>query len=385
ENPAPEGLRVTDLGGSDSSVRAVYRDALVQGMGPMMTAEGMMAAQQTRDMAMAPPMQRMMQEHTDGPILRASYQLDDERWLNVWALAPQVGPLWRTRFFLAFFMMALVVGILSIWAVRRMTAPLALFAWAAERLGRDVNAPDLPEDGPREVRRAARAFNEMQCRLRRLIGGRTQMLAAISHDLRTPITRLHLRAEFVDDAGQRDKMLADLEQMETMIAATLAFAREESIAAPRQRLDLAMLVQSACDDAADSGYDVTYTGVARATFNGTPVALARVFANLIDNAVKYGGLARVTFEATPEKFVITVEDDGAGIPEDQFERVFEPFYRIEASRNPQTGGIGLGLATVRSIVRGHGGEVTLANRDPGGLCVTVTLPQAESRFPGAGE
>ena len=133
-------------------------------------------------------------------------------------LAPQVGSIWRSQFFVAFFVMAVVVSVLSVWAVRRSTAPLALFAWAAERLGRDVNAPDLPEDGPREVHRAARAFNEMQRRLRRLIGDRTQMLAAISHDMRTPITRLRLRAEFIDDAEQRAKMLSDLEQMEAMIA-----------------------------------------------------------------------------------------------------------------------------------------------------------------------
>ena len=175
-------------------------------------------------------------------------------------LAPQFNSIWRSRFLLAFFVMALVVTVLSVWAVRRSTAPLALFAWAAERLGRDVNAPDLPEDGPREVHWAARAFNEMQRRLRRLINDRTQMLAAMSHDLRTPITRLRLRAEFVDDAEQRRKMLDDLEQMEAMIAATLAFARDDNTHEPRRVLDLAVLVHSVCDDAVDVGGKVDYAG-----------------------------------------------------------------------------------------------------------------------------
>ena len=385
-DPTPERLLVaaTDDDG-DSAARDAYSNVLERCMGSMMgTNPGMMRGQSMQGMAMAPQMQRMMQARPGGPILRASYRLDDGRWLNVWAPVPRLDSLWRSRFFLAFFIMALVVTLLSVWAVRRMTAPLALFAWAAERLGRDVNAPDLPEDGPREVHQAARAFNEMQRRLRRLIRGRTQMLAAISHDLRTPITRLRLRAEFVDDPEQHGKMLADLEQMEAMIAATLAFAREDSTEEPRKSLDLAALVQSACDDAADAGHDVVYSGVARATCNGRPVALGRVFANLIDNAVKYGGRARVALEAAPMQFVVTVEDNGAGIPDSEIERVFEPFYRIEASRNRETGGTGLGLAVVRSIVRGHGGEVTLTNRDAGGLRVTVTLPQAQSRPPGTG-
>ncbi len=272
--------------------------------------------------------------------------------------------------------MALVVTVLSVWAVRRSTAPLALFAWAAERLGRDVNAPDLPEDGPREVHRAAKAFNDMQRRLRRMISDRTQMLAAISHDLRTPITRLRLRAEFVDDAEQRAKMLGDLEEMEAMIAATLAFARDDGTDEPRKILDLAVLVQSACHDAVDVGREVVYTGTARAAYSGRPLALKRVLANLIDNAVRYGGRARVALEVSAERFVISVEDDGPGIPESELERVFAPFYRLDASRSRDTGGTGLGLAVVRSIVRGHGGDVLLSNRAEGGLRVTVSLPRA---------
>ncbi len=370
DGPAPERLRVAnDERGGDASSREAFINVMVRCMGSMMS--GMMG----RDMTMTPHMGRMMQAWRSGEVLRVSYRLDDGRWLNFMTLAPQIDSIWRSRFFLAFFVMAVIVTVLSVWAVRRSTAPLALFAWAAERLGRDVNAPDLSEDGPSEVHRAARAFNEMQRRLRGLIGDRTKMLAAISHDLRTPMTRLRLRAEFVDDAEQRGKMLDDLEQMEAMIAATLAFVREDSTNEPRKALDLAALVQSVCDDAADVGQDVVYAGPPRASYSGRPLALKRTFANLIDNAVKYGGQARVTLEAAPERFVVTVEDDGPGIPDNVIARVFEPFYRVEASRSPGTGGTGLGLAIVRSIVRGHGGDVTLTNRAEGGLRATVTLPR----------
>jgi signal transduction histidine kinase len=376
DDPAPERLRVAS---DDSSSQTTFTDVLERCMGPMVRAMpgmiDMQGMQGMQGMAMTPGMEGMMQTGRSGEVLRVSYRLDDGLWLNVMTLAPQLDPIWRSRFLLAFLVMAVVVTVLSVWAVRRSTAPLALFAWAAERLGRDVNAPDLPEGGPREVHRAAKAFNDMQRRLRRLIGDRTQMLAAISHDLRTPITRLRLRAEFVDDAEQQGKMLDDLDQMEAMIAATLAFVREDSTDEPRRTLDLAVLVQSACDDAADVGHDVVYAGAARASYSGRPVALGRVFANLIDNAVKYGGLARVALEAAPERFVITVEDNGAGIPDSEIERVFEPFYRVETSRSRETGGTGLGLAVVRSIVRGHGGDVTLANRAEGGLCVTIILPR----------
>ena len=375
DDPAPERLRVANDGhGGDTSSRDAFTDVMERCMGPMMS--GMMGKQGMQGMTMTPHMGRMMRAWRSGEVFRVSYRLDDGRWLNFLTLAPPFDSIWRSRFFLAFFVMAVVVTVLSVWAVRRSTAPLALFAWAAERLGRDVNAPDLPEDGPREVHRAARAFNEMQRRLRRQISDRTQMLAAISHDLRTPITRLRLRAEFVDDAEQRGKMLNDLEQMEAMIAGTLAFAREDSTDEPRRALDLAVLVQSACDDAADVGQDVVYAGPARASYSGRPLALGRVFANLIDNAVKYGGRARVALEAAPERFVVTVEDDGPGVPKSELERVFEPFYRVETSRSRETGGTGLGLAVVRSIVRGHGGDVTLANRAEGGLRATVTLPRA---------
>ncbi len=378
DNPETDRVRI-NIDENDISSRQAFSVAKEKcrnsGNSMMEMMEMMSKGSSMQEMTMSPQMRHRMQAWSDGDILRVSYRLVDGNWLNFMMLVPRFSPIWQSRFFLAFFVMAIVVTVLSVWAVRRSTAPLALFAWAAERLGRDVNAPDLPEDGPREVHRAAKAFNDMQRRLRRLINDRTQMLAAISHDLRTPITRLRLRAEFVEDDEQRGKMLSDLEQMEEMIAATLAFARNDNANEPRKSLDLANLVQSVCDDASDVGGDVILTGSQNADFSGRPLALRRAFANLIDNAVKYGRRARVNLDATPVDFIITVDDDGPGIPETERERVFEPFYRLETSRSRDTGGTGLGLAVVRSIIRAHGGEISLSNRAQDGLRVTVTLPQ----------
>jgi len=369
-----------DLVGSQSLVIAAYASntdvftaAMTRCGRPVdQTMRTMMSS---RAMGMPRSMARNMQRWQYGNSLILSLPLLDGTWLNFLAPAPQFSPFWKSRFLLAFVVMAVIVAALSVWAGRRTTAPLAMFARAAEQLGRDVDASDLPETGPREVGKAARAFNEMQHRLRHLIRSRTMMLAAISHDLRTPITRLRLRAEFVDDSAQRDKMLADLEQMEAMISATLAFARLDSREEKPKPLDLAGLVDVVCNDATDLGQDVRLTTVDRAKFTGRPVALRRALDNIVDNAVKYGNRARISLVCTDTSHVITVDDDGPGIPEAEIERVFDAFHRVDPSRNPETGGVGLGLAVVRSIIDGHGGTITLKNREKGGIRVTVTLPR----------
>lgn len=320
---------------------------------------------------------RMMNGFAEGKVVRMSVRLNDGSWLNFAAPLDLAGPLWRPRFTFPIVLTLLVVGALSVWAVRRATGPFAAFANAAERLGVDVAAPPLPEKGPREVRRAAHAFNEMQTRLRRFIEDRTQMLAAVSHDLRTPITRMRLRAEFVEDETEREKMLADLAEMEAMIAATLSFARDDVTREPRRQVDVAALLQGLCDDAVAAGREASYDGPASLIVEVRPTALKRAFANLIDNAVRYGLRARVRMEHRHGEILVEVDDDGPGIPSEERERVFTPFYRLERSRSRETGGTGLGLAVARNVVRGHGGDVTLANREGGGgLTVTVTLPVA---------
>lgn len=294
----------------------------------------------------------------------------DGGWYAFTARAPRRPPRpWRGAFFVV--LTAAGVLVLALWATHRVTRPLRSFAAAADRFGVDVEAPPLPETGSREVRTAARAFNRMQDRLKRFVDDRTLMLGAISHDLRTVLTRLRLRAEFIADDEQRDKALADMAEMQTMLDESLAFARDDAAAEPRQRLDLAALLQTACDDAGGATYD----GPDRMAFEGRPVALRRAFDNLIGNACVYGQAAEVGLRAEPDRCVVTVADRGPGIPADQRETVFRPFTRLETSRNRETGGAGLGLAIARSAIAAHGGEIDLADRPGGGLVITVILPR----------
>ena len=314
--------------------------------------------------------------HLIGPALRISVLLTDGSWLNVVAPFELGDTMWRPRFVLPLVLALILVTGVALLAVRKATLPFARFAIAAERLGVDVAAPPMTETGPREVRRAAQAFNIMQGRISRFVQDRTQMLAAISHDLKTPITRLRLRAEFIEDDEQRDKMLADLEEMEAMIASTLAFARDDATSEPRLRLDLAAMVQGLVEDMEDLGKDCAYAGPQSLVIQARPAALKRALSNLLDNAVKYGGGARLALSEGNDEVHLVVDDDGPGIPEADFERVFAPFVRLEASRSRDTGGSGLGLAVARAAIRAHGGDITLANRPEGGLRVTVSLPGA---------
>ncbi|HYF07149.1 MAG TPA: ATP-binding protein, partial [Acetobacteraceae bacterium] len=309
----------------------------------------------------------------------ASLRLPDGEWLNIRAQLTPARP-WHSETFLIAFIAMTAAGVgLILWAVTRLTRPVRVLAEAAERLGRDVNAPPLEERGPSEIATAAHAFNTMAGRIRRYVADRTQMLAAIGHDLRTPITRLRLRAEFLDDDEQRRKMLADLDEMEQMITATLAFARDDAAAEPSTTLDLAALCRTVADEAADARPEraecIAYEGPDRLVIRARPVALKRAIANLVNNALAYGGAARLRLSA-PERGLVrlAIEDDGPGIPERELEAVFAPFRRLEASRNRETGGTGLGLPIARNILRAHGGDVVLRNRGGRGLAAEVTLP-----------
>lgn len=304
-------------------------------------------------------------------------RLPDETWLNLIGHLPTPRP-WQSETFLpAFAVMSVSVALMAFWAVRRLTRPVADLAAAAERLGRDVNAPPLPEVGPQEVRQAAASFNTMAARIKRFVADRTEMLAAIGHDLRTPITRMKLRAEFVDDPEQRVKMLADLDEMERMIAATMAFARDDAAAEPPAALDLGALLRTVADEANDvAGHEaVTVDAPAHLPVQARPIAIKRALANLVSNAVAYAGECRLRLSGPNAGALrIDVDDEGPGIPEAEIERVFQPFHRVERSRSRDTGGTGLGLPIARNIFRAHGGDVVLANRAPKGLRATVTLP-----------
>jgi hypothetical protein len=317
-------------------------------------------------------------------LLVIGLRFPDGGWLHLQTDLSPPRPWHSFNFLMAFAMMTLAAGLLSLWAVRRLTRPVAVLARAAERLGRDVNAAPLPETGPAEVAMAAAAFNTMAARIRRFVQDRTLMLTAIGHDLRTPITRLRLRAEFVEDEIQRGRMLADLDELEAMVSATLTFGRDAAVHEAVVRLDLAELLRTILDEAVDMRPElegrIAIEGPAHLTVAARPLALKRAFANLVGNAINYGGgvQVRLCAEADGEAgktVTIHFDDTGPGIPPDDVERMFQPFQRLEASRNRETGGVGLGLPIARNILRAHGGDVAAENRTDGpGLRVRVTLP-----------
>jgi signal transduction histidine kinase len=280
---------------------------------------------------------------------------------------------WQQRLALWFVLSGLAMSPVAWFFARRLTRPIKVFAEAAERLGRDPRAPPLEVKGPTEIGVAARAFNGMQERLRRYVEDRTAMVGAIAHDLRTPLTRLRFRIESAPE-DVRAKMAADIDQMEAMIAATLTFVRDASRPGERTPLELSSLVESLCDEMAETGAETEVEAGEKVVLEGDPMALRRLIANLLENAVKFGGRARARVGKDGKNAVVEIDDDGPGIPPQDAERVFEPFYRREPSRSRQTGGIGLGLAVVRSIARGHGGDVNLINRSGGGLTARVQLP-----------
>jgi signal transduction histidine kinase len=279
-----------------------------------------------------------------------------------------------SRWLLYAIVFPLCLGLLAYVVARMATRPLGRLARAATALGGDINQPPLPESGPSELRDAAAAFNVMQSRIRSYVDERTEMLAAIAHDLQTPMTRLRLRLEKVMDESLRDKLVADLGAMQGMIREGLDLATSLDTGGMMQRVDLDSLLSSVCADAVDAGQDVMLKGQTRVSILAIPIALERCLANLIDNAVKYGGYARVTMAREGNKAVIRVSDGGPGIPEAQMEKVFDPFYRVESSRSRETGGTGLGLTIARTIARKHGGTLVLCNVAGGGLECTLTLP-----------
>ena len=271
--------------------------------------------------------------------------------------------------------MAVGILVLGLLVVRLIARPLRELSSAADRIGRPGQTVTVPEEGPREVRQAAQAFNRMQARIDRLIADRTQALAAVSHDLRTPLARLRLRAGFLDDAEVQQQIDADLDEMDAMIGSTLAYLRGDEEQEEVRSADIAAMLQTLCGDAEDMGEAVTYEGPPQARLPCRAIALKRAFANVIDNAVKYGTSARVVLADRGRELVIHVDDAGPGVPEEQLESVFQPFYRLEESRNRGTGGSGLGLAIARQAVGHHGGSVTLQNLAGGGLRASIRLPR----------
>jgi signal transduction histidine kinase len=272
--------------------------------------------------------------------------------------------------------MALGVVILSVLIARWLTRPIRTVANAVRALHPGAEGTRIPELGPREVRDLAIAFNDMQRRIKQLIDERTRALAAVSHDLRTPLTRLKLRVEDLGNPEISAAITGDVAELEQMIDATLSYLRGEETGEEVRAIDLAALLKTLIDDATDIGIDASLSGPRSVVIRGRRLGLKRAFSNLIQNAVKYGERARIGIEVMPASVSVHIDDDGPGIASDNMESVFEPFVRIETSRSRETGGVGLGLTIAKASIAMDHGTLTLANRPEGGLRATVSLPLA---------
>jgi signal transduction histidine kinase len=376
------GLRLEMMQASEpeqqsSERRTNFSDALSERLGP---GYRVISLPISADDCPVPRGRRIDPGAAPGRICEAlQLSLRDGSRLRMTVLPPRhPAPPLRTDALIYLLMFLLSIGALAYVVARMTMRPLKQLAQAAEELGNDIDRPPLAQQGTSEIRQATAAFNAMQARIRQNIQQRTQMLAAITHDLQTPLTRLRLRLEKVGDPELRNKLIGDLSATQAMVREGLDLARSMDSMESKQPLDLDSLLDSVCSDAADAGQNVTLHGRCGLSVVARPTAVRRCLTNLIDNAVKYGQRAHV---AVQRAYVgdqvcarIRIHDGGPGIPADQLRKVFEPFHRVETSRSRDTGGTGLGLTIARNIAEQHGGSITLANHPEGGLEVTMSLP-----------
>ncbi|MEM1343012.1 MAG: ATP-binding protein [Pseudomonadota bacterium] len=306
--------------------------------------------------------------------LVAAVEIAPGRWLNLRARLRRAPLQWAWASVLSLGLSAGAIVAAVTLVIGRTTRPLRDLATAADRFGRGARGETVTPSGPVEARRLIAAFNAMQERLSRFVADRTRLLASISHDLRTPITAMRLRAEMVEDADTRARLIEGLDEMQRLTEASLSFAREEATEEAMRALDLGALLDSLADDFAELGAPISIEASTRAVIEGRPVALRRALRNLIENALRYGGVARLSLVTAGTTATVLVEDDGPGLPEAEIEAMFAPFARLETSRSRETGGAGLGLPIARTVVRGHGGDLHLENRPEGGLRARLTLP-----------
>lgn len=314
-----------------------------------------------------------LQHHEEQRVHWVSVVLSDGTPLTICLRAPPLrAPLDLPLYWAV---LVLCLAVLAWVSARLSTRPLQRLIAAAKAVGENPDCPPLPSDGRSEMSRVAEAFNHMQARIRQHMAERVELLAAISHDLQTPLTRLRLRLEWLEDETLKEKMEQDINTMYTLIREGLAFARSLDAHEPIEPLDFSALLASVVADAVDTGQTVRWQGEAGVRLRGRPLALRRCLTNLIDNAVKYGQVAQVTLTSDAQTVCVSVRDQGAGLPPEELTKVGTPFYRVEASRNRETGGTGLGLATAKRIVLQHGGELRLDNHPEGGLWVQLRLPR----------
>ena len=301
-------------------------------------------------------------------------ELPDASWLMFSAPSRSWGLDEAPRYLIVILLVLISTALVALIATRRLATPLQRFAEGARRFGTDFRAPPIEPIGPQEIRQAILAFNAMQAQLQHFIRDRTQMLAAISHDLRAPLTRMRLRGEFIEDTEQQQRLFRDVDEMQAMINSALEFFRDDARLEPATQFDLAELLQTLLDDYRDQQIDIAFNGPLRLVYFGRPLGLKRVITNLLDNAIKYGSEPAIELIADDGQVRIKVLDRGPGIAQASLEQVFVPFFRMEGSRNKSTGGVGLGLSAARAIVLEHGGELKLRNRTKGGLAALVVLP-----------
>jgi len=309
---------------------------------------------------------------------RIGIALPDGATISAKMPAERLPPFWGGPWMTTALFAVISVTLLGLWAARALTAPLTAFARAAETFSLDGASAPLPERGPEEVRAVARALNRMRERITALIDDRTRMLAAISHDLRTPITRLRLRSEFIEDEAQRSRMLADLDQMRAMLEAVLSFLRNDRRAESMTLTDIASSLQLVADQFADMGHKVSYAGPDHFIATVRPDDLYRCVTNLVENAVRYGSETTLRLAPSTEGIAIEIEDDGPGISKEGKQAMLQPFARGDQARNmDEAAGFGLGLSIANAIVLAHGGELSLHDRAPQGLRVRILLPAEE--------
>lgn len=301
-------------------------------------------------------------------------QLDDQSWLVFIAVRRTWGLTMAARMALWLVFLALSAPVVSVLAARRLSRPVGRLAEAARLFGENPAAPPLAKTGPIELRQMIATFNSMQARIQRFVSERTLMLAAISHDLRTPLTRIRLRGEFIEDLAQQQRLFRDVDEMQAMIDGALAYFRDDAKAEQMTTFDLAGLFATLQDDFADQGVEIAYTGPSRLAYRGRPFALKRALSNLIENAVRHATPPTIALSVTPTQAVIEVCDRGPGIPSEARDRVFAPYYRLDKSRSRATGGIGLGLTVAQGVVREHGGDLVLSETAGGGLTAHIVLP-----------
>jgi signal transduction histidine kinase len=301
-------------------------------------------------------------------------QLNDGSWLVFSVMNRTWGVPWADRWAIWLCFLAVSIAFVTAFAAHQFARPIEQLALAVRQFGLNPRAPPIAESGPRELQQVIRTFNAMQAQIQKFVAYRTMMLAAISHDLRTPLTRMRLRGEFIEDQEQQARLFRDVDEMQNMVDEALAFFRDDAAAEETTSFDLRYVLLTIANDYADQGIAVGYAGPAHAVYQGRPLALKRAFTNLIDNAAKYAKTPEIELSCDAAALVVAIRDRGPGIPADAIENVFRPYYRVDKSRNRTTGGVGLGLTVAQAIVQGHGGEIILKNRAEGGLEARIVLP-----------